>query len=113
MLAFIQYTLEPVGPSVAGIIDGYNEPSFMSVYPNPTSGLSSVQFTLTVKSDVQFSVFNSLGQEIKAIYSGSHSAGQASFEIDVNGASDPNGLYLIQLIVDGKVYTKKLLQINR
>lgn len=113
MLAFIQYTLEPVGAEPNGIFDGYNEPSFMSVYPNPTNGVSKVQFTLSERSDVRLNVFNSLGQEVKQVYSGSHSAGQASFDIDVNNASDPNGLYLIQLIVDGKVYTKKLLQFNR
>ncbi len=113
MLAFIQYTLEPVVAEPDGIFDGYNEPSFMSVYPNPTSGLSNVQFALSDKSNVQLTVFNSLGQEVKDVFSGSHAAGLASFEIDVNDASDPNGLYLIQLIVDGEIYTKKLLQFNR
>jgi hypothetical protein len=113
MLAFIQYTLEPVVEDPNGVLDGDNEPSFMSVYPNPTNGMSKVQFTLSEQSDVRLNVFNSLGQEVKQVYSGSHSAGQASFDIDVNNASDPNGLYLVQLIVDGKGYTKKLLQLNR
>jgi hypothetical protein len=113
MLSFIQYTLEPIVAGPNGVLDGNNEPSFMSVYPNPTNGMSKVQFTLSEQSDVRLNVFNSLGQEVKQVYSGSHSAGQASFDIDVNNASDPNGLYLVQLIVDGKGYTKKLLQLNR
>ncbi len=113
MLAFIQYTLEPVPTEPNGIFDGYNEASFMSVYPNPTSGVSRVQFDLSERSDVQLTVYNSLGQEVKQLFSGSHSAGVASFELDVNDASDPNGLYLIQLIVDGSIHTKKLLQLNR
>ncbi len=113
MLAFIQYTLEPVPTEPNGIFDGYNDVSFMSVYPNPTSGVSRVQFDLSERSDVQLTVYNSLGQEVKQLFSGSHAAGMASFELDVNDASDPNGLYLIQLIVDGNIHTKKLLQLNR
>ena len=113
MLAFIQYTLEPVGESPNGIFDGYNEPSFMSVYPNPTNGQSFVQFDLSDNANVQLNLYNSLGQEVKNVYSGQHSAGQARFEIDIENGSDPNGLYLIQLNVDGKVYTERLMHLKR
>ncbi|MGB0368791.1 MAG: T9SS type A sorting domain-containing protein, partial [Flavobacteriales bacterium] len=112
MLAFIQYTLEPVG-GPNGIFDGYNEPSFMSVYPNPTNGQSFVQFDLSDNANVQLNIFNSLGQEVKNVYSGQHFAGQARFEIDIENSSDPNGLYLIQLNVDGKIYTERLMHLKR
>ena len=115
MLAFIQYTLERVPEQdPSGIIDGRkDEPSFMSVYPNPTNGSTSIRFDLSDNADVQLAVYNSVGQEVGQIYSGSMSAGQASFNFDASTGSDPSGLYLIRLIVDGKVYTERLLHLNR
>lgn len=114
MLAFIQYTRERVTADPNGI--GHvakNEPSFISVYPNPTNGTSNIRFSLDESADVQLSVFNSLGQEVKQLYAGSMTAGQANFTFDAATGSDPNGLYLIQLIVNDKVYSERLLHLNR
>lgn len=115
MLAFIQYTREPVPSNPnTGIFDGRkDEPSFMSIYPNPTNGTSSIKFSLDESADVQLTVFNSLGQEVNKVYAGTLAAGQATFQFDAANGSDPNGLYLIQLIVDGKVYSDRLLHLNR
>ncbi|MFM1874430.1 MAG: hypothetical protein RL266_167 [Bacteroidota bacterium] len=113
MLAFIQYTLEPVN-LVNGVHDRVKtDQSFISIYPNPTSGSSTIRFSLEERADVKLAVFNSLGQEVNRIYNGSMSAGQANFEFDASTGSDPNGLYLIQLIVDGKVYSDRLMHLNR
>ena len=117
MLAFIQYTRQPVPAnpnSGTGIFNNRkDEPAFMSVYPNPTNGTSAVKFSLKESADVQLTVFNSLGQEVNQVFSGEMSAGQASFNLDVSNGADPNGLYLIQLIVDGKIYSDRLLHLNR
>ena len=113
MLAFIQYTLEPVNLST-GISNNDNyESSIMSIYPNPTNGSSTIKFSLVERSDVQLTVYNSLGQEVNSLYNGSMTAGQATFQFDASAGLDPNGLYLIQLMVDGKVYTDRLLHLKR
>lgn len=114
MLAFIQYTREPVATVPNGIADVKKDAaSFMSIYPNPTNGTSNIRFSLDERADVQLSVFNSLGQEVKQLYAGSMTAGQANFTFDAATGSDPNGLYLIQLIVNDKVYSDRLLHIAR
>jgi hypothetical protein len=113
MLAFVQYTLERVPEAPNGIFENaVNEPSFISVYPNPTSGTSNIGFVLQERADVQLSVYNSLGQEVKSIYSGSMAAGQANFEFDAAIGSDLNGLYLIQLVVNDKIHTQRLLHLK-
>lgn len=115
MLSFIQYTRErvtAVDPNGIGDVVK-NEPSFISVYPNPTNGTSNIRFSLDESADVQLSVFNSLGQEVKQLYAGSMTAGQANFTFDAATGSDPNGLYLIQLIVNDRVYSERLLHLNR
>lgn len=112
MLAFIQYTLEPVGLTSTGINENEDKPSFMSVYPNPTNGTSTIQFNLESKANVQLNVYNSLGQEVSWVYNGMMNAGQARFDFDASAGLDPNGLYLVQLMVDGKIYTERLLHIK-
>jgi hypothetical protein len=64
------------------------------------------------EANVQLTVYNSLGQEVNSLYNGNLSAGQARFEFDASAGLDPNGLYLIQLLVDGNVYTERLLHLK-
>lgn len=113
MLAFIQYTEQPLSSFNTSISERMNEPSFLSVYPNPTDGVSTIQFDLDERANVQLTVYNSLGQEVGRVYNGTHAAGQARFDFDASAGLDPNGLYLIQLMVDGNVYTERLLHLKR
>jgi hypothetical protein len=114
MLAFIQYTRQRVPEQQPdGIFDANRKPSIMSVFPNPTNGTSTIQFDLDERADVQLTVYNSLGQEVNRVYNGSHAAGQARFEFDASAGLDPNGLYLVQLLVDGNVYTERLLHLKQ
>jgi len=115
MLAFIQYTRERVpDQQPQGIFDGENKKSsIMSIYPNPTNGSSTIKFSLDESADVKLIVYNSLGQEVNSLYNGSMTAGPATFQFDASAGLDPNGLYLIQLMVDGKVYTDRLLHFKR
>ncbi|MCB0755299.1 MAG: T9SS type A sorting domain-containing protein [Flavobacteriales bacterium] len=114
MLSFIQYTRQRVPDQQPdGIFDANRKPPIMSVYPNPTNGLSTIQFDLAERANVQLTVYNSLGQEVNQVYNGMHAAGQARFEFDASAGLDPNGLYLIQLLVDGNVYNDRLLHLKR
>jgi len=113
MLSFIQYTREPLRQSPDGIFDANRKPSIMSVYPNPTNGSSTIQFDLAERANVQLTVYNALGQEVNQVYNGMHAAGQARFEFDASAGLDPNGLYMIQLMIDGNVYTDRLLHVKR
>lgn len=112
MLAFIQYTEQPLRSFNTSIAEQTKEASFMSIYPNPTNGTSTIQFNLESKANVQLNVYNSLGQEISRVYNGMMNAGQARFDFDASAGFDPNGLYLVQLMVDGRIYTERLLHIK-
>ncbi len=107
MLAFIQYTMEPlVEPNSVGdqIV---NEVSSLSVYPNPSQGLTSIGFTLDHAANVRLEVLNGLGQLVSTLSNGQLGEGRHSFSFNAEHAV--NGLYLIRLTVDGHSHTQRLL----
>ncbi len=107
MLAFIQYTMEPlVEPNSVGeqIV---NEVSSLSVYPNPSQGLTSIGFTLDHAANVRLEVLNGLGQLVSTLSNGQLGEGRHSFSFNAENAV--NGLYLIRLTVDGHSHTQRLL----
>lgn len=84
--------------------DVFLQQNAVSLFPNPTSG----EFTLSLEQiakDVQVRILNNTGQLIKTIYK-TDSAVQ-ELEIDMTGFA--RGIYLIDLFVDGKRLTKKLI----
>ncbi|MFC2175799.1 T9SS type A sorting domain-containing protein, partial [Bacteroidota bacterium] len=113
MLSFIQYTKHPLSWVPTGIDEADNvvEKNFMSVYPNPTNGLTSIRFNLEQRQDVNLTVYNSLGQEVQQLYSGDLAAGQANFQFDASKGMDSNGLYLIRLTTGERSYTTRLLHL--
>ena len=56
---------------------------------------------------VDLVIFNLLGEKIKTIISKNMQMGQHNFTVDLTGFS--NGLYSIQLMVDGKKQVLKLI----
>jgi hypothetical protein len=107
MLAFIQYTMEPlVEPNSVGE-QTVNEVSSLSVYPNPSQGLTSIGFTLDHAANVSLEVLNGLGQLVSTLSNGQLGEGRHSFSFNAENAV--NGLYLIRLTVDGHSQTQRLL----
>jgi hypothetical protein len=110
MLAFIQYTLERVPEAPNSVAENGSEADFMSIYPNPTEGNAVIRFAVDAQSAVDLAVFNSLGQKVQGIYSGTIAAGQATFNVDLSGSNDPSGIYLVRLVLNDRVYTSRLIQ---
>jgi hypothetical protein len=110
MLAFIQYTLERVPEAPNSVAENGSEADFMSIYPNPTDGNAVIRFAVDAQSAVDLAVFNSLGQKVQGIYSGTIAAGQATFNVDLSGSNDPSGIYLVRLVLNDRVYTSRLIQ---
>ena len=74
--------------------------------PNPAQDYSMIKFTMLQESLVSISVFNSIGQKVadleKAnLYSGSH-------QYELNTCAFNNGIYFIEIAVNGNSMSKKL-----
>ena len=88
----------------------------VKTYPNPFVGEISIEFDLKISANVNVSIFNSLGQEIKKVYTGKLKSGYNN--IIWNGMSDgglPVGsgtyFYKIQLEDGGGMETGVILKI--
>jgi hypothetical protein len=95
--------------------DGINENpvkdknnSLISVFPNPTNG----NFSVNIKSEStnpnnQLTIYNLVG---KVVLKKNLESASGNFTDKVDLSSYPNGMYFIEVLVDGKKVTSKLIK---
>lgn len=81
--------------------------SFSQNYPNPFNPITTITFTLPLKSSVTLEVFDSLGQKVAKIYSGEMLPGTYSRQWNAEGL--PSGEYFLRLQARSYIETKKLV----
>jgi hypothetical protein len=78
------------------------------VAPNPSNGNAFVNFTLMNKSNVQLEVIDLLGRKLESISNAKMDAGD--YKLPIGSAHNySSGIYFVNLKVDGKVFTKKMV----
>ncbi|MCI0449894.1 MAG: T9SS type A sorting domain-containing protein, partial [Chlorobi bacterium] len=82
----------------------------MQNYPNPFNPSTTIGFSLPEKSLVTIEVFNSLGQFIKTLASGSYPAG--SHTINFNAGSLSSGVYFYKLNAGDYSTVKKMILVK-
>jgi serine protease len=88
-------------------ISSNSEENTISIFPNPTNGVSEILVNTTEAGKVELIVFDLLGKEIKKIASENMLAGTHHFSF--NTADLANGIYYYQLNIGSKKYVKKLI----
>jgi hypothetical protein len=84
-----------------------NEES-MSLYPNPTSGNTSISFTTTMNQSIRLEVFDVNGRQVaKLLDRVSDKTGPYSVDIDCRSLE--NGIYFVRLSNGDEVTVKKLV----
>ena len=84
----------------------------LSVYPNPSSHILNLSFSLPTKSDVRLAIYNLKGQKIKTLVSSCLSAGkqQAVWDgADYNNMKVGSGVYFAKLEFAGNTVTQKVM----
>jgi hypothetical protein len=76
-----------------------------SVYPNPATDLTNIEFNVTEASAVTVQVINTLGQVVYANNMGEVNGTQ---KVIVNTTDFEAGMYLINITVNGNVMTKRV-----
>lgn len=77
-----------------------------SIFPNPASSSTTINFNLKKPGVVKISMVNIIGQEVSSINAGSLVAGNNTVSLDVNTLNA--GVYFVNVTVDGVTTTKKL-----
>ncbi|MGB1247976.1 MAG: T9SS type A sorting domain-containing protein [Chitinophagales bacterium] len=92
----------PVGVGIKDIDEAVNN---ISIYPNPTVGLTNVKFDLDKSSNVTMRIINIMGKVVETkVYAGTVGEQQVSFDAN----SFANGTYMVVLTTEGKAVSSAM-----
>ncbi|MFI5164008.1 MAG: T9SS type A sorting domain-containing protein, partial [Bacteroidia bacterium] len=96
------------GSNSASVNEFINKDLLLSQnFPNPSSGNTTINYTLLSNGEVQFSVRNILGQEIADVNFENQTVGNHSLKLNTEKYS--SGIYFYSLKFKGKEITKKMV----
>ncbi|TNF48282.1 MAG: T9SS type A sorting domain-containing protein [Bacteroidetes bacterium] len=93
-------------PSV-GINEESGTVALSEVYPNPTSGTTTVDFSLLNNENVKVLVLDASGRIVKTVLEGAQAAGDHSVSFEADFAS---GVYYVNIVTEGTTVTKKFIK---
>jgi len=79
-------------------------------YPNPFNPSTTIRFELPQASDVQLSVYNTIGQKVSTLVNQNMSAGSHSITFNAEGL--PSGVYIYRLKAEGFSQSRKMLLVK-
>lgn len=74
----------------------------MSIFPNPSSGPTSISYTLKKNSKVIIDIYNTLGQKIEVIENNEQQIGEYKYNFNFKEKGLQNGVYFVKFTVDDK-----------
>ena len=80
----------------------------LTMYPNPTTGVTNLQFTLSDASSVRVNIVDVLGKEVLPATNTTLEAGSHSLQINKDDVL-PKGIYFVNVSVNGTKMSKKLI----
>jgi PKD repeat protein len=80
----------------------------VSIYPNPTSNNSTLEFFSTIEENGLVEIYDLVGKKVKSIYNGPIKKGLNQFELEVMDI--PTGVYFVKIKTSSGVLTKKLIK---
>jgi kelch-like protein 20 len=99
MYSTIEVLWEPVGISESAVS---GQRSAVSVYPNPTSGIVDLQFTIYSLQSVSIKIYNVQGREVAVVLDGKWSGDQV---VRWDATALPAGIYYYRLTTDDRRLT--------
>ena len=80
----------------------------INAYPNPTSGIANITFTVSEAGPVNVGIYSTKGLLIGTVYQGDAEA-NTEYKVVFDGTNVTEGVYLIRLRTAGYLETKKLM----
>jgi hypothetical protein len=98
--------VQAVVESCLGIGENIPFKNSMKIAPNPNNGNFSVMFNANNKADVELELVSLIGTKV---YSKKIEQAQGEVSYDINVSSLSKGVYLFNVIYEGKPYTQKII----
>jgi hypothetical protein len=105
----------PASPVPAPAAGQRSTTEFLGVHPNPFGGTAMIRFQLATELEVQISIFDLRGAQVRALAAGRYGAGrhEALWDgIDDAGRRLPRGIYLVRFGAGGFARTQKVVLMN-
>jgi len=91
-----------------GIHNNMNQTFILTnVYPNPFNSVTTIQYELPQRSDVQITIYDLLGRQVTTLLSEIQEAGYKSVQWDATNI--PSGMYFYQIRAGKFVQTRKMV----
>ena len=97
--------LASTGTGTVGIVEEIKE-NTVSVFPNPTNGISTIEFNLIKNAPVKMNIYNSVGSLVSTQSSQNMVAGNHKLNFD--GSDLAKGMYVLNLVIGDQVIIKKV-----
>ncbi|OFY86781.1 MAG: hypothetical protein A3F72_04330 [Bacteroidetes bacterium RIFCSPLOWO2_12_FULL_35_15] len=84
----------------------------ISIYPNPYSNTTQINYILNNTAYVNIDVYDVIGQKIAKIISSNQSSGEYKYQFSAKERGFPSGVYFVKMSFDEKVVMKKIIEIK-
>ncbi len=101
---FITVLPAGISPCTSGIEPDLGLDKYITIFPNPTSGIFNIDANLPEPENMRMTVNDMLGSEIAVIQNGMLSSN--SFRVDLS--SQASGIYMLNIISGNQVLTKRI-----
>jgi len=92
----------------AAISENTSDIAMSNVFPNPTSGITTINYTLANASDMQMTITDLSGKVIFTQVNNNQAAGSNQFAFDATNFA--NGVYYVTVRSGESVVTKKFVK---
>ena len=82
-----------------------------NVYPNPFNPSTTIDYTLSVSSDVALSIYDMQGRIVRSLVSGNQDAGTYNViwnGLNESGEQSASGIYLVMMEANGNIYQQSI-----
>ena|GEM_PF-6827223 len=92
----------------SGIDQQVNRLDGITIYPNPFSGITHINYTLQSPGNINITVYDLTGKQVAVLKSGTYGAGIYSDVFDAAKCHCPQGMYILKMMVNDQVYTARV-----
>ena len=83
------------------------------IFPNPFYSDLQIDYSLGYDATMTIILYNSMGQNIATLLNEAQKIGEYKYVFNVSTHNLPNGMYFLRLVVNGNVFTKKVIFLNQ